>query len=254
MRALVTNDDGVSSTGIRTLARVVADAGLEVMVAAPHTEHSGSSASLTALEEGGRLVLHEQSIDGLDGVRVLGVEATPAFIAMTAARGAFGPRPDLVVSGINHGPNTGHAVLHSGTVGAALTGSTHGARTLAVSLDTSSPSEWETAAEVAGRALSWVLEHGPDGVVLNVNVPNVPMEGLRGLRPARLATFGAVQAEVGERGEGYVVLTFRDVEAEHEPGTDAALLTDGWATATALVAPCEATGVDLTALDPMSRG
>lgn len=248
MRALVTNDDGVDSIGIRTLAKVVADAGLETLVAAPHQEFSGASASFTALQEGGRLVMHEREWPDVGAVRVLGVEASPGFIAFSAAQGAFGPAPDLVVSGVNHGPNVGNAILHSGTVGAALTASTYGARALAISLATARPTEFETAAKVAEEALAWVLEHGEPRMVLNVNVPNVPLGELRGLRVAPLAEFGAVQADIGETGQGYVTMTLSEIKAHEDDGTDAALLARGWATATALRAPCEARDVDLSAL------
>jgi 5'-nucleotidase len=196
MRVLVTNDDGIDSIGLRVLAGVAVEAGCEVVVAAPHTERSGSSAALTVLEEHGRLGVHEHRLAGLD-VRALGVEATPAFIAMVAARGAFGEPPDLVASGMNHGPNTGHAVLHSGTVGAALTAATFGA--------------------------------GPAA----------------GIRRARLAAFGAVEGRVAEEGQGYVTVTFSEIDADPDPGTDVALLRERWATVTPLRAPCEAAGVDL---------
>lgn len=248
MRALVTNDDGILADGLATLARVAVDAGLEVVVAAPHQEFSGASASLTALEADGRIVVHERDLPGLGGVRALGVEAAPAFIALTAVRGGFGATPDLVLSGVNHGPNTGHAVLHSGTVGAALTAATYGYPALAVSMATATPTRWSTAAEVARQALAWLLSVDSGPIVLNVNVPDVPLEGLRGLRPARLAAFGAVQTNVEEIGEGYVKLALSDVDAKHEPETDAALILEGWATATALTAPCEAVGVDLSKL------
>ncbi len=248
MRALVTNDDGVDSIGIRTLAKVVATAGLETLVAAPHKEFSGASASFTALQEGGRLVMHEREWPDVGAVRVLGVEASPGFIAFSAAQGAFGPAPDLVVSGVNHGPNVGNAILHSGTVGAALTASTYGARALAISLATARPTEFETAAKVAEEALAWVVEHGEPRMVLNVNVPNVPLGELRGLRVAPLAEFGAVQADIGETGQGYVTMTLSEIKAHEDDGTDAALLARGWATATALRAPCEARDVDLSAL------
>lgn len=249
MRALVTNDDGIHTTGLRTLAQVAAKAGLEVIVAAPDVERSGSSASLTALEEGGRLIVHERPLDGLDGVRALGVEATPGFIAFAGAYGAFGPPPDLVLSGVNHGPNTGNAVLHSGTVGAALTARTHGASSLAVSCVSPDPSHWDTAAEMAARSLSWLLDNlGEEPLTLSVNVPDLPLESVRGLRTARLAAFGAVQADIEETGEGYVTMTFSEVEEELVPGTDACLLADGWATVTSLAAPCEAEGVDLSGL------
>jgi 5'-nucleotidase len=252
MRALVTNDDGIDTVGLRTLAKVAVDAGLDVTVAAPHVERSGSSASLSALEEGGRLVVREQRLDGLDGVRALGVEATPGFIAFAAAHKAFGPPPDIVLSGVNHGPNTGNAVLHSGTVGAALTARTHGASSLAVSNVAPRPRHWDTAAQMAERALAWLLQNiGDDPLTLSVNVPDVPAAECRGLRTARLAAFGAVQAEVHETGDDYVTMTFSEVDEELVPGTDAYLLAERWATVTSLAAPCEADGVDLSTLaDP----
>lgn len=242
LRVLVTNDDGVDSVGLHALAQVAVDAGCDVIVAAPHTERSGTSASLTVLKEDGRLMTRDYPPPaGLDGVPMLGVEATPAFIAMVAAEGAFGPPPDLVLSGINKGPNTGYAILHSGTVGAALTASTHDTRSLAVSLIGSAPTHFDTAAQVAGGALHWLLEHpDEDGLVLNVNVPDIPADRLRGLRRAELSRFGAVEGRVGEKGQGYVTITFSEVQAEAEPGTDLALLADGWATVTPLRAPCHA--------------
>jgi len=249
MRALVTNDDGIHTTGLRTLAQVAVKAGLDVVVAAPHVEYSGSSASLTALEEGGRLVVHDQPLDGLDDVRAVGVEASPGFIAFAAAYGAFGPAPDLVLSGVNHGPNTGNAVLHSGTVGAALTARTLGASSLAVSCIAPQPTHWDTAAEMAGRALTWLVDHaGAAPLTLSVNVPDLPASEVRGLREARLAAFGAVQAEVLESGEGFVTMTFSEVDDRPEPGTDAYLLAGGWATVTSLAAPCASGGVDLSGL------
>lgn len=248
MRALITNDDGVHTIGIRALASVAVEAGLDVTVAAPHQERSGASASLTALEADGKLIVHPGSFDEVPQAQVVGVEASPALIAFVGARGAFGERPDVVLSGINHGPNTGNAILHSGTVGAALTAAAHGIPALAVSLATATPSEWETAKMAAREALRWMLENGAPGWVLNINAPNVPPDQYLGIKQAPLADFGAVQAEVGELGEGFVTVTFSEINAERETGTDAALLLDGWATATVLRAPWEDTSVDLTDL------
>lgn len=248
MRALVTNDDGIDSEGLRTLAAVAVQVGLEVVVAAPHTEHSGTSAAMTAVADDGRLVVHEHQLDGLDGVRAVSVEAAPGYITFAAAHGAFGAPPDVVLSGVNYGPNTGYAVLHSGTVGAALTATRYDVPAVAVSLALSGEPEWATAAEVTARVLKWLGSHA-DPVVLNVNVPDVPLADLRGVRSARLASFGAVQADVGEVGEGFVTITYREVEKELEPGTDAALLADGWATVTPLTPPHEAADIDLSGLD-----
>lgn len=248
MRALITNDDGIQSRGIHTLARIAVAAGLDVTIAAPHAERSGSSAALSALAEGGRLLVEQRALEGLDGVVALAVQATPALIAFTASRGAFGEPPDIVLSGINHGPNTGTAILHSGTVGAALTASTHGLPALAVSLATTRPTHWDTAAELATRALAWFLQHTDAAYVLNVNVPDIPLDQCRGLRHGSLASFGAVQANIGQRGQGYVTMTFNEVDEVAEPGTDVALLRQGWATATVLQAPVETQAVDVTTI------
>jgi 5'-nucleotidase len=210
-----------------------------------------------AVEDDGHFVVERRHLPELPGIEAYGVGAVPAFIALTAARGAFGPPPDIVLSGVNHGFNTGHAILHSGTVGAALTASTHGCRAMAVSIAFGDHYHWETAAAVARRALSWVVEEALSGVVLNVNVPNVALSELAGFRPARLAKFGAVQFNVSERGEGYVKMSLSELNAEFEPGTDAALLADGYATFTPMLAVCEAGGVhplDLSDLGVVPSG
>ena len=254
LRCLVTNDDGIASDGVRILALVGLEAGLDVTVAAPLRDSSGASASITAVSEDGRFVVERRDLEGLDTCNTYGVGGLPAFIALTGARGAFGAPPDILLSGINNGPNTGHAVLHSGTVGAALTASTHGCRAMAVSMHLGGPlhghgritPHWDTAAEVARRVLPWLID-SPAGTVLNVNVPDMPFEQLKGLRTARLASFGAVQTNIAERGEGYFKISLSEVDAEVEPGTDVALLLEGYATVTALRAVCEAGDVEVPA-------
>lgn len=259
VRCLVTNDDGIASEGLRLLARLAVEAGLEVVVAAPMREASGASASITAVEDEGHFVIESRFLAGLeDACTVLAVDGLPAFIALTGMRGAFGPPPEVVLSGINNGPNTGYAVLHSGTVGAALTASTFGARAMAVSLNVRTrtvsgagvapsagkPPQWDTALEVARRVLPGLLESAP-GTVLNINAPNIPLREVKGLERARLARFGAVQTNVAERGEGYVKVALAEIDAEYEPGTDAALVAAGYATITPLQAVCEAGEVEL---------
>ena len=248
MRALVTNDDGVDSPGLRALAGAAVACGLDVVVAAPDWDSSGASASLTAVERDGRLLFEERSWPELPGTMVLAVEAAPAFIARVGIHGAFGTPPDVVLSGVNRGHNTGHAVLHSGTVGAALTASTHGCRAVAVSIGVGDVVHWDTAADIARRVIPWALK-APPSVVLNVNVPNVPLGELRGLCRAELAAFGAVQTNITEVGKGYVKLAYSDVDIEHEPGTDAALLAAGYACFTPLLSTCADSDVDTSALE-----
>jgi 5'-nucleotidase len=116
-------------------------------------------------------------------------------------------------------------------------------------LGLSSTPDYRAAVEVARRVVGWVADGGgfETPVAINVNVPSGPADALRGIRAAGLASFGAVQTNVTELNEDYVSLEFADLDPKQEPGTDAALLADGWATVTALSPVCEA-DVDL---DPL---
>ncbi|MGY4645288.1 5'/3'-nucleotidase SurE [Cellulomonas sp. URHB0016] len=249
MRVLVTNDDGIDSPGLTVLARVALDAGHEVVVAAPARESSGASASLLGAEQDGKLLVEPKPSPGLpDGVLSFAVRAAPGLIAFVAAYGGFGPKPDIVLSGVNRGANTGHAVLHSGTVGAALSAATHDIPGLAVSIAEQDPRHWETAGWFARPVLDWLVAHGQRNRVLNLNVPDRPVEAVRGLRKAPLASFGAVQARVHEVEHGNLQLTYADVEITREPNTDAGLLARGWATLTQLRAPCFDADADLPEL------
>lgn len=231
---LVTNDDGISAPGLRVLAAVARSAGADVVVAAPERQSSGSSASIMATEAEGRIRVARHPLDGLDGVPAFAVQGGPGLIALIAARGAFGAAPDLVLSGVNHGANVGRAILHSGTVGAALTGGLNGAWGVAVSLDVGMRPErfhWRTAAEAAIGLLPELRER-PRGTVVNLNAPNVGEP--RGVREAELAPFGIVQTTLTEEDEHSIRLAVEDLPHEREPGSDAALLEEGWVTVTAI--------------------
>ncbi|SBT67739.1 5'-nucleotidase [Micromonospora sediminicola] len=254
-RVLVTNDDGVHAPGIRELARAAHERGLDVVVAAPQAEASGMSAALSAVTDDGRLVFTGTELDGLPDVPAYAVAASPAYIAVLAGLGVFGPAPDVLLSGINRGANAGHAILHSGTVGAALTAGNSGIRALAVSLDVLTPAaasagsggaaiavldtvddesrHWSTAAELAATLLPWLLDADP-GTVLNLNVPDLPADQVAGLRQATLAPFGQVQVSVAERGEGFVRTAVEENATRAVPGTDLAWLADGYAAVTAV--------------------
>lgn len=247
-RALITNDDGIDSPGIRVLAWAAREAGLDVVIAAPSWNSSGSAASLTAVEENGRFLVDSRTLDGMPDVPAYAVEGAPAFIVRAGVRGAFGPPPDVVLSGINLGENTGYAVLHSGTVGAVLTAATQQCRGMAVSITVGEPLWWSTAAALARRLLPWLLDAAPR-TVLNLNVPNLPLEEVRDVRRAPLSSTGVVQANVTEVGKGYVQLSYTEDGDEREPGTDAALLAEGVATFTPLLGPCEAANVDTSTID-----
>jgi len=268
-RVLVTNDDGIDSPGLRWLARALSDDGLDVVVAAPMREASGSSAAITATEQDGRVVVEERTLPNLEDVPTYAVAASPSFIVLIAARDAFGRAPDLVIAGINRGANAGFAVLHSGTVGAALTAAAHGFRGMAVSLDVLSPANtgggaggdavtdmvtandevrhWRTAAELA-VSLVPTLRSSPVDTVLNLNVPDLPLNRVLGPCRAGLARFGQVQMNVAEVGKGYVRMALEESGSPKEAGTDLALLAEHYATVTPIRTVGEAVDVVLPGL------
>ena len=112
---------------------------------------------------------------------------------------------------------------------------------------------WDTAAHFARRTLPTLLESEP-GSVFNINSPNIPLDQVRGFEPARLARFGAVQTNVAERGEGFVKVALAEIDAQYEPGTDAALIAAGFASITTLQAVCEAGAVRVPELAAPTTG
>ncbi len=235
MRILVTNDDGIEAPGLHHLARAVADAGYQVVVAAPDRDHSGCGA---ALGDGGagtdpHLQIAEASIPGAARIPAWSVAGPPALCVLAARLGGFGEAPDVVVSGINPGNNTGRAVLHSGTVGAALTGANLGITGVAVSVASGSHPRFDTAAAVGVAALAWAVT-APTGTVLNVNVPDLDLDAVRGTRWASLAPFGTVRSTLNPGGPGRLDLALVDTAVELPPDSDTALVRAGYVAVTCL--------------------
>jgi 5'-nucleotidase len=194
-RILVTNDDGIASTGLHVLAKAMRAHG-EVVIVAPDSEHSGAGASLGPLHLI-QPVAKRVTIDGID--EVWSINGAPALCTMFSRFGLFG-KIDLVVSGINPGANVGRSVYHSGTVGAALTARNGGISGVAVSQAVTGlgiegqgwdemiqDQHWESAAAVASAVVTELLAAPPDDpVVVNINVPNQPLDSLGEWRHAEV--------------------------------------------------------------------
>ncbi len=247
---LVTNDDGVASPGLAALVRAVMGPGRRIVVAAPASDQSGTSAAVAPRPPGG-VRIEPVRLNGLGGaafddVIAFSVDGPPALAVLGARVGELG-RPaaeaTVVASGVNLGPNTGLSVLFSGTVGAALAAAHLGLSALAISIDSLQPAHLDTATVVAAAALDWVLA-APAGTVLNVNVPDLPLGRLTGFRHAPLGTIGAFEPAIQERDAGPYVATFQIERQPLAAGTDGAFLRDGWVTLTALMGIRADTGVD----------
>jgi len=231
-------------------------AGHDVVVAAPAQDMSGASAAIGRLHTDEHIEVTSVELPGCDGLVGYGVAGPPGLAAMTACLGGFGDPPDIVVSGINAGLNTGHSVLHSGTVGAALTAQNFGRCGVAVSIEPSEPWHWEAACEYAVSALVWLTERAPTRTVLNVNVPGRPSSEILGVRWATLDRFGSVRAAITNGTSTRLQFEFRATGATLEPDSDTALVAAGYATLTAIrgvsevdVSEPEPPGVDPSTLE-----
>jgi len=174
---LLVNDDGVAAEGLRLLEEMVRPLARRVVVVAPKVEQSSRSHAIT-LKQTLRVERH--------GPDRFSVEGTPADAVLIALFGLLAERPDLVLSGVNHGHNLGEDVFYSGTVGAAREAALYGIPALAISqgpLDGSLP--FETTRKLLREFLPRLMEFPPFRL-LNLNIPGVPPEDLRGLRVVRL--------------------------------------------------------------------
>jgi len=233
VRILITNDDGYQSRGIGVLAGAVAAAGHDVVVVAPDRDQSGCGAGIGQWHMDEHIDVQDVELEDAPEVRAVAVRGTPALAVFAANLGAFGDPPELVVSGINPGLNTGRATLHSGTVGAALTAANLGLSGLAVSQDYGDPMVWTTAAALAVDAIGW-FDGAPDRTVLNLNVPNAEPEAVKGIRWAALAPFGSFRAALADRTDGRLQMEFREVDDELPADSDTALVFAGYAAVSSL--------------------
>ncbi len=180
---LVTNDDGITAPGLRVLSDIVRPMG-RVVVMAPDKPQSGSSHAVTMHFPLRLTKIHEET----DYERY-SCNGTPADCVKLAFKVILGRRPDLLVSGVNHGSNSSINIIYSGTMAAVFEGAMAGVPSIGFSLLNSSPNADFTASRVyAQRIISEVLkEKLPEGICLNVNIPRVPLDEIKGIRICRQA-------------------------------------------------------------------
>ena len=181
---LVTNDDGIHAPGINAMRRALEQVeGLEVWSVAPDRQRSASSHALTMYRP---LFPMKMEIPGATSP-CYSVTGTPADSAKLAIEELLPRKPDLVISGINQGPNLGTDIFYSGTVAAALEGPILGIPAIAASLDSFTSDDYTVAAEYVTNLALWVLKEGlPPGTLLNINVPGLPREEIKGVRVAKM--------------------------------------------------------------------
>ena len=231
MRILITNDDGVESPGIHELAIQIEKAGFETIVAAPDHDASGTGTAVGIIASDKPIAVTTARISGFSG-KAYGLAGPPALCVMAGYMEAFGPAPDIIVSGINAGLNPGRSVTHSGTAGCALAAQNFGMRSVAVSVDYAVPWHWSTAAELTVVMLPHLIASAPR-VALNLNVPGLPSNEIKGVRWTSLAPYGSIRGTMVHRGS-QLVYAQEPTGYAAEEYTDLGAVKAGYASLTSL--------------------
>ncbi len=219
MRILVSNDDGIYSGGIRALAEGVAK-DHDVYVVAPDRERSATGHSLTLHRP---LRLEEET--HLNGVKsAYSTDGTPSDCVKIAIGAILKEQPEIVLSGINHGPNMGSDVLYSGTVSAAMEGAIYNIPSIAISLAEHKPQDFLAAVTFVSKLIKIIGQiKFPDRTLLNINVPALPLSEIAGIEITELGVRpynDYFVKRVDPRGRTYYWLAGEAMEEHELPGTD----------------------------------
>jgi len=226
MHILLTNDDGIAAPGIQALWQELASIA-EITVVAPDSERSAMSQAITVHHP---IRVDKSSIAGAN-VQAWRVGGTPTDCVKIALEALLDKKPDIVVSGINNGPNMGTDVLYSGTVSAAIEGALHGIPAIAVSLACWHAADYVPAARFAAKAVQELLTRSlPPNTLLNINVPDLPQDKITGVEITKLGVIeyeNTFERRMDPRGRTYYWMGGSQVDIENEDGTDVAALKNG---------------------------
>lgn len=232
MKILLTNDDGINAPGIYALWRELRQIG-EISIVAPETEQSAVGHAITLSNP---LRLREISRDG--SFYGYSVNGTPADCVKLGVTAIFNEPPDIVISGINLGPNLGVNVMYSGTVSAATEGTIIGIPSIAVSLAIRREPDYSFAAAFTRLLCLKVKEKSlPAGILLNVNIPAVPFAKIKGVKITRQgkARFkDSFEKRMDPRGNVYYWLTGETIREEEDEEADSKAVKDNYVSITPL--------------------
>ncbi len=229
MRILVTNDDGVTSNGLLILADALSKKH-EVVVVAPESERSATGHAITI-----HMPIWIKEIELDRGFKVYATTGTPADCVKIGVDVLF-KDPDLVISGVNRGPNLGTDIIYSGTVSGALEGSMYGIPSLAVSSADFVNPNYESAVSFVEDFISWFdFKMVPRFVALNVNVPAIPYKDIKGLkftRQGRRYWEDYFEARVDPFGRTYYWMMGSVVEEDEDLDVDFNAVKEGYVSIT----------------------
>ena len=230
MKILLTNDDGINSAGIRALKEALDTIG-DVTVVAPETEMSAVGHSITIADP--LRVKHVYKNGKEFGIAVGG---TPADCVKIAVRAIMDEKPDLLVSGINHGQNVATNVIYSGTVSAATEGMILGVPSIAISHASFCPKDFSASTKYGLRIIEKMMENElPADTLLNVNVPDKPADEVEGIKLCRVGTskfMETFEKRVDPRQNDYYWQGGQMVMSDDDHDADISWLRKNWVTVT----------------------
>ncbi|WP_026914543.1 5'/3'-nucleotidase SurE [Christiangramia portivictoriae] len=226
---LVTNDDGITAPGIRTLIEVMKEIG-DVVVVAPDSPQSGMGHAITISDT---LFCEQVTIKESYKHKEYSCSGTPADCVKIATQEILDRKPDLCVSGINHGSNSSINVIYSGTMSAAVEAGIEGIPAIGFSLlDYSLNADFEPARKYVKAIVKNTLKNGlPEGVVLNVNIPKLGSADIKGMKVCRQANAHweeEFDKRTSPQGRDYYWLTGTFVNKDEGKDTDEQALADGY--------------------------
>jgi len=235
LRILLTNDDGIHAHGLEVLRQIAAELSDDVWVVAPETEQSGGSRSLTLSDP-----LRVRRINE----RTFAVNGTPTdCVLMGVVKLVEGRRPDLVLSGVNHGQNIADDITYSGTVAGAMEGSCAGISSIALSqafsFDRGAKPEWQTAQAYAPQIIARMLDIGwRKDVILNLNFPDQKPDNVEGVKLTNQSLRNKLPTHIDERidarGNTYYWIGYANRDAPQPKEGDITALAQGYVTLTPL--------------------
>ena len=226
---LVTNDDGITAPGIRTLVKLMKTLG-DVVVVAPDSPQSGMGHAITLNDN---LYCDPVKLKETEDHREFSCSGTPADCVKIATQEILRRKPDLCVSGINHGSNSSINVIYSGTMSAAVEAGTEGIPAIGFSLlDYSLTADFEPVEKFVKTITQSVLKNGlPKGTVLNVNLPSLPENKIKGIKVCRQANAHweeKFDKRTNPQGRDYYWLTGQFVNDDRGEDTDEWALENGY--------------------------
>lgn len=236
MKVLLTNDDGYKAKGILAMADALIARGHVVAIVAPESQRSAVSHAVTLHKP---LRLKRATHMERENLSVYYSSGTPSDCSMLGLM-EVAPDSDILISGINSGPNLGEDVIYSGTVAAAMEGSLIGYRSIAVSLSDYDGNDYSLAAEFAAGLAEQVASSDslPKHALINVNAPAAPVSEYKGFRVASLGSrkyTDVLEKRVDPRGQQYFWVAGQMVRNAEQPGTDVHAVFHGYVSVTPLL-------------------